>query len=85
MVIITSRPEFAVPWTASHTTALTLTRPRPGPGGGDGRTPHGGEGVAPEVLAQILDKTDGVPLFVEELTKTILESGLRRTSASAMP
>ena len=75
LVIITSRPEFAVPWTASHTTALTLTRL--------GRAqvaamvaPHGGEGAAPEVLAQILDKTDGVPLFVEELTKTILESGL---------
>ena len=30
----------------------------------------------PEVLRQIITKTDGVPLFVEELTKTVLESGL---------
>ena len=29
-----------------------------------------------EVLAQILERTDGVPLFVEELTKTMLDSGL---------
>ena len=31
-----------------------------------------------EVLAQIVEKTDGVPLFVEEMTKTILESGHRK-------
>ena len=31
-----------------------------------------------EVVAQIADRTDGVPLFVEELTKSILESGLLR-------
>ena len=29
-----------------------------------------------EIHAQILDKTDGVPLFVEELTKSVLESGV---------
>ena len=31
-----------------------------------------------EVVAQIADRTDGVPLFVEELTKSVLESGLLR-------
>ena len=31
-----------------------------------------------EVLEKIIAKTDGVPLFVEELTKTVLESGLLR-------
>jgi predicted ATPase len=36
----------------------------------------GGKPLPPEVLQQILLKTDGVPLFVEELTKTVLESGL---------
>src|SRR5262249_59836601 len=35
-----------------------------------------GRPLPPEVTAQIVDKTDGVPLFVEELTKTVLESGL---------
>jgi predicted ATPase len=34
-----------------------------------------GKTLPTEVLAQIVEKTDGVPLFVEELTKAILESG----------
>ena len=38
----------------------------------------GGKSLPPEVLDQILMKTDGVPLFVEELTKTVMESGLLR-------
>ena len=36
----------------------------------------GGKALPQEVLDQIVTKTDGVPLFVEELTKTVLESGL---------
>src|SRR5262249_22665525 len=38
----------------------------------------GGKSLPPEVVEQIVAKTDGVPLFVEELTKTVLESGLLR-------
>src|ERR687888_2569440 len=36
----------------------------------------GGKSLPPEVVQQIVAKTDGVPLFVEELTKTVVESGL---------
>ena len=36
----------------------------------------GGKALPPEVVQQIVSKTDGVPLFVEELTKTVVESGL---------
>ena len=36
----------------------------------------GGRNLPAEVLAQVIGKTDGVPLFVEELTKNVLESGL---------
>ena len=36
----------------------------------------GGKALPSEVVQQIVAKTDGVPLFVEELTKTVLESGL---------
>jgi predicted ATPase len=36
----------------------------------------GGKALPPELLAQLIDRTDGVPLYVEELTKTVLESGL---------
>jgi predicted ATPase len=76
LVIITSRPEFAVPWTASHTTALTLTRLSRAHVATMVEGLTAGKPLPSEVLAQILDKTDGVPLFVEELTKTVLESGL---------
>src|SRR5262245_43294060 len=38
----------------------------------------GGKALPPEVVQQIVAKTDGVPLFVEELTKTVVESGLLR-------
>ena len=47
-------------------------------------TQHNREGIAGskalpvEVIDQIVDRTDGVPLFVEELTKSVLESGLLR-------
>ena len=40
----------------------------------------GGKALPPEVVKQIVRKTDGVPLFVEELTKMVLESGLLRES-----
>ena len=38
----------------------------------------GGKALPPAVLQHVVTKTDGVPLFVEELTKTVLESGLLR-------
>ena len=37
-----------------------------------------GKALPDEVLRQIIEKTDGVPLFAEELTKTVLESGVVR-------
>jgi hypothetical protein len=41
----------------------------------------GGKALPNEVVAQIAERTDGVPLFVEEVTKSILESGLLREEA----
>ena len=41
----------------------------------------GGKPLPAEVVQQIVDKTDGIPLFVEELVKTMLESGLVREEA----
>jgi predicted ATPase len=41
----------------------------------------GGKPLPAEVLAQVVAKTDGVPLFVEELVKMIMESGLVRQEA----
>ena len=77
LVVITYRPEFSPPWRGQgHVTALTMNRlgRRQGATLVEGVT--GGRPLPAEVLDQILARTDGVPLFVEELTKTVLESGI---------
>jgi class 3 adenylate cyclase/predicted ATPase len=79
LVVVTFRPEFRPPWIGQpHVTLLTLNRlsRRYGTAIIDRLT--GGKVLPPEVQKQIVAKTDGVPLFLEELTKTILESGLLR-------
>ncbi len=77
LTLITYRPEFRPPWAPrSHLTQLTLGRlPRPQVETMV-RQLTGGKPLPAEVLAQVVAKTDGVPLFVEELVKMILESGL---------
>jgi predicted ATPase/class 3 adenylate cyclase len=84
LTLLVFRPEFQPPWGfRAHVTPMTLTR-----------LPHqqtealvervlGGKGLPAEVRRQIVTKTDGVPLFVEELTKMVLESGLLREQAGA--
>jgi predicted ATPase/class 3 adenylate cyclase len=77
MVILTFRPEFAAPWIGrSHVTALTLNRlPRRQCLEMITRLTQG-KALPKEVSDQIIDRTDGVPLFVEELTKAVIESGI---------
>lgn len=77
MAAITYRSDYRPPWSGfAHALTLPL-----------GRLPRrdvvrlienvvGGKALPPEVIEQIVEKTDGIPLFVEELTKTIVESGL---------
>jgi class 3 adenylate cyclase/DNA-binding response OmpR family regulator/predicted ATPase len=76
-VLVSFRPEFFPPWlNDSHVTMLRLNRL--------GREQTGviiydvarGKEVPHELYEQIMSKVDGVPLFAEELTKTVLESGL---------
>ena len=79
LMIITFRPEFVPRWTGhGHVTALFLSRLGRRQGAAVVDRITGGKLLPQEVLEQILAKTDGVPLFVEELTKTVLESGLLR-------
>jgi len=82
LLVLTARPEFRPPWVPrSYVTPLTLTRlTRPQSEEMVLRV-AGGKPVPAEVLAQIVAKTDGIPLFVEELVKTILESGLVQEEA----
>jgi class 3 adenylate cyclase/predicted ATPase len=76
LVLITFRPEYEAPWTGlSHVTSIALDRLAPAEV--EILAGHvAGRPLPPEVTAQIVAKTDGVPLFVEELTKTVLEGGL---------
>ena len=77
LVIITYRPEFTPPWTAfGHITALTLNRLSHSLGAAIIESITGGKPMPDGVCDQIVDKTDGVPLFIEELTKAVVESGL---------
>ena len=77
LLIVTFRPEFQPRWTLfSHVTALSLSRLGGDQGAAIIDRVAGGKTLPPEVNNQILAKTEGVPLFVEELTKTVLESGL---------
>jgi class 3 adenylate cyclase len=77
LLIISFRPEFQPRWTQfPHVTALSLGRLGRDEGGAIADRIAGGKALPPEVKNQILAKTEGVPLFVEELTKTVMESGL---------
>jgi class 3 adenylate cyclase/predicted ATPase len=77
LALLTFRPDFSPPWTGrSHLTQVTLPRlPRRQAAEMAGRVAHS-KMLPAEVMEQVVARTDGVPLFVEELTKMVLESGL---------
>ena len=77
LLLITFRPEFEAPWSGLPDVAtVTLGRLDRVQAETLVERVTGGRKLPAEVLAQIVAKTDGVPLFVEELTKNVLESGL---------
>jgi predicted ATPase len=78
LLVVTFRPEHQPRWTGhSHATLLTLSRLGGAAAAAIARRTAGKDLPEP-VLAEITRKTDGVPLFVEELTKAVVESGLLR-------
>ncbi len=77
LMILTFRPEFTPPWIGRpHVTMLTLNRLPRRYGAEIIRYVTGGKALPKEISEQIADRTDGVPLFIEELTKTVVESGI---------
>jgi predicted ATPase len=77
LAMITFRPEFTPPWRGqAPITSLALNRLSRKQGAAMVAEVTGGRTLPSAVLEEIVSKTDGVPLFVEELTKTVLESGL---------
>jgi class 3 adenylate cyclase/predicted ATPase len=89
LLIVTFRPEFNAPWAGrSHVTSVALNRL------GERETAAiiarlvGNKELPADVMAEIVERTDGIPLFVEEMTKAVLEAGSEdeaRQTAAGMP
>jgi predicted ATPase len=77
LLIVTFRPEFTAPWIGrAHVSLLSLNGLPPREQGAIMAGITGGKSLPQEIFQQIIDRTDGVPLFVEELTKAVIESGM---------
>ena len=79
LVILTHRPEFEGAWVGeAHVTTITLNKLAPRNCTSLVSSITDGRVLPNEVLDEIVEKTNGVPLFIEELTKTVIESGMLR-------
>ena len=77
LVIVTFRREFVPPWIGRrHVTLLSLSRLPPRQGAEMILQLTGGKAAPQEIVDQIVDRTDGIPLFIEELTKAVVENGI---------
>src|SRR3954468_8894912 len=77
LLILTHRPDFEPPWTGeSQVTSLTLSRLGRRESAALTERVAGGKALPTEILDRIVEHTDGIPLFIEELTKTLLEGGV---------
>ncbi len=75
LLIVTFRPEFKAPWAEnSHVTSVTLNRLGKGEVAALIARLVGNKELPADVMAEILERTDGIPLFVEEMTKAVLEA-----------
>jgi class 3 adenylate cyclase len=75
--LLTCRPTFQPSWHhRSYLTEVTLNRLSRSQIAQMAEHVSGGKTLPADVLQQIVAKTDGVPLFVEEMTKAVLESGI---------
>jgi predicted ATPase len=81
-LVVTCRPTFQVPWgVRSYLTQITLQRLPRAQVEQIVTSLTGGKALPPEVLRLVVARADGVPLFVEELTKAVLETGMLRDAA----
>jgi tetratricopeptide (TPR) repeat protein len=89
LLIVTFRPEFNAPWAGrSYVTSLALNRLGEREAAAIIARIVGNKQLPADVTAEILERTDGIPLFVEEMTKAVLEAGSEddgRQTAAAMP
>jgi predicted ATPase len=85
LLVITFRPEFQHAWSGQpHVTMLTLNRLGSRDGARLVEQLSGNAGLPREIVDEIVERTDGVPLFVEEVTKAVLEGGDRDNRVAAV-
>lgn len=83
LLVITFRPEFEPQWVGQpHVTMLPLSRLGRRDSAGIVGGVAKGKALPDSILKQVLAHTDGVPLFIEEFTRTLLESGLLRETTN---
>src|SRR4029077_15264190 len=76
LMIVTFRPEFEPPWIGQpHVTALTINRLAERDVGSIIDRVIGNNPLSANIREAIIERTDGIPLFVEEMTKAVLEVG----------
>jgi class 3 adenylate cyclase/predicted ATPase len=89
LLIVTFRPEFTAPWVGhSNVTSLTLNRLGEREAAVIVARLFGNNELPADVLAEIVERTDGIPLFVEEMTKAVLEAesvGAVERTVAAVP
>ena len=89
LLIVTFRPEFEPPWIGRpHVTALTINRLAQREVGAMIDRVVGNKPLPANIRQDIIERTDGIPLFVEEMTKAVLEAeseGEARRTAAAVP
>lgn len=77
LAVLTSRPDFEAPWAArTDVSVVTLGRLETADAGSIAASVAHGKSLPAEVMAHIVARTEGVPLFVEEVTKAVLELGI---------
>jgi predicted ATPase len=89
LLLVTFRPEFEAPWTGQpHVTTLTINRLTQRDVGAMIDRVAGNKLIPASVRQDIIERTDGIPLFVEEMAKAVLEAeseGEARRTAAAVP
>ena len=89
LLIVTFRPDFNAPWVGqSHVTSVTLNRLGEREAAAIIARLAENKALPADVMAEIVERTDGIPLFVEEMTKAVLETeneGAGRRTVAAVP
>jgi class 3 adenylate cyclase len=89
LLVVTFRPEFTAPWVGqSHVMSLTLNRLGEREAAAMVTRLVDNRELPADIIYEIVERTDGVPLFVEEMTKAVIEAGNEeegRRAAGAIP